>query len=121
MRELLETLRGHFDAIIIDTPPVLVATDAALLSTQSDATIAVVTAASTRKQELEGCLDTLDSVGAPVIGVLLNRFEISKTYGYSYKYGRYYSKYYSKYGYGYGYQEEAKPQSGSFFRRRAKV
>jgi tyrosine-protein kinase Etk/Wzc len=102
MRDVLETLRGQFDIIVIDSPPVLAATDAVLLSTQADATIVVASAGTTKEGDLEHSLERLGDVGAQVIGTLLNRFDLSMAYGYKYSYSQYGP--YSKYSYG---QEEA--------------
>ena len=102
MRDVLETLRGQFDIIVIDSPPVLAATDAVLLSTQADATIVVASAGTTKEGDLEHSLERLGDVGAHVIGTLLNRFDLSMAYGYKYSYGQYGP--YSKYSYG---QDEA--------------
>lgn len=104
MRELLDEFKGHFDVVIVDSPPVLVATDAVLLSTQCDATLLVVAAASTKKHELAHAREALDGVGAKVVGGVLNGFDATMAYGYGYKYSYYY-KYYSRYGYGYGYAD----------------
>ena len=98
MRDVLEMLRGQFDIIVIDSPPVLAATDAVLLSTQADATIVVASAGVTKEGDLDHSLERLDDVGAHVIGTLLNRFDISMAYGYKYSYGQYGP--YSKYSYG---------------------
>ena len=103
MRDILYALRDHFDVIVIDTPPVLAASDAVLLSTQSDATLVVVRAGKTKEGEVTLCMESLKEVGAEIIGTVLNSFDISMAYGGKYKYQRdYYSKYgpYSKYGYG---------------------
>ena len=98
MRDVLETLRGQFDIIVIDSPPVLSATDAVLLSTQADATIVVAAAGTTKEGDLSHSLARLDDVGAKVIGTLLNRFDLSMAYGYKYSYGQYGP--YSEYSYG---------------------
>ena len=98
MRDVLEMLRGQFDMIIIDSPPVLSATDAVLLSTQVDATILVAAAGATKEGDLDYSLERLDDVGAHLIGTLLNRFDLSMAYGYKYSYGQYGP--YSKYSYG---------------------
>lgn len=93
MRDLLEVFRDRFDVIVIDTPPLGAATDAALLATQCDATILVTRSGQTREAELEDAHETLDNVGATVIGTLLNDFDVSQAYGQKYKYDHY-----SKYG-----------------------
>ena len=106
MRDVLEMLRGQFDMIIIDTPPVLAATEAVLLSTQADATIIVAAAGKTKEGDLDHSLERLSDVGAHVIGTLLNRFDLSLAYGYKYSYGVYGP--YSKYSYGPG-EEQPEP------------
>lgn len=100
MRDLLASFRDTFDIVIIDTPPVLAATDASLLSTQADATLLVTRAAVSKEGEIKTAVEDLDSVGASVVGMLLNGFEIKMAYGQKYRYRHYthYSKY-SKYGY----------------------
>ncbi|HEX8297829.1 MAG TPA: polysaccharide biosynthesis tyrosine autokinase [Rubricoccaceae bacterium] len=97
MRDFLETMRGRFDIIVLDAPPVHAATDAVLLSTQADATVVVARAGSTKDYDLEAALDALNGVGARLIGIVLNGFDISLAYGYKY---RYTYRYGSDYAYG---------------------
>ncbi len=99
MRELAEEFRQHFDVVIYDAPPVLAATDAVVLSTQSDATLVVAHAGKTKDFELGQAMEALTNVGAPVIGTVLNGFDVSKAYGYRYKY---------QYRYGYEYADKPK-------------
>ena len=94
MRMLVERLRDLFDVIIFDSPPVLAATDATLLSTQCDATILVVGSGATDAEALEQVLGELKSVGANVTGVMLNRFDATHTYGYKHTYGYRQQSYY---------------------------
>ena len=95
MREMLHIARSKFDVIIMDAPPVLPATDAVLLSTQADATILVVAAGRSRRHEIELTLESLNSVGAPIIGAVLNQFDVSQSYAYKYRYKYRYSGAYS--------------------------
>ena len=106
MRELIRRLRGRFDTVIIDTPPVLAATDAAIMANYADVGIIVVRAGQSREGELEQAIDGLRRVDAPIVGTVFNGFDISMAYGYKYRY-RNYTKYgqYSKYGY-YGYRDD---------------
>ena len=94
MRMLVERLRELFDIIVFDSPPVLAATDATLLSTQCDATILVVGSGATDADALEQVVDELKSVGANVAGVMLNRFDATHTYGYKHTYGYRQQSYY---------------------------
>ena len=100
LRTLLDALRETVDVVVVDTPPVLVATDAVLLSTQADTTVLVVSAGTSKTGDIEQALAHLDDVGARVAGAVLNRFSLDKALGYAYTYGHY-SRYgsYSKYVY----------------------
>lgn len=116
MRSLVAWLRSQFDIIVFDSPPVLLATDSVVLSTQCDATIVVGTAAQTTHPELEHCLETLDGVGAKIIGTVLNQFAPRGTDRYGSRYA-YYGKYYGKNGYAYGYSEMSAGRFGRFIKR----
>lgn len=100
MNALLEKLKREYDVIVLDSPPILAATDAVVLSTQCDATLLVIRAGKTRESEMKYALKSLADVQAPVIGALLNGFSLTMAYGYSYRYPGY-TRYgmYSKYGY----------------------
>ena len=98
LRDLVAGLRQAVEVVVIDTPPVLVATDAVVLASQADATILVASAGGSKTGDIEQTLSHLDDVGAHVIGAVLNRFTLEKALGYAYTYGHYtrygsYSKY----------------------------
>ena len=104
-RNALAALREHFDFIVVDTPPVLAATDATLLSTQCDGTIMVTRAATTTEPELEESLANIEEVGSRVEGILFNAFKVSMAFGYKLRYRKY-----SKYGHYGHYESDAKPE-----------
>lgn len=103
MAAFLDMVKTEFDTIIFDTPPVLAATDATLLSTQCDATIVVARTGHTKEGELDYTMEAFTDVGARILGVVLNAFDISMAFGHKYRY-QHYTKYgrYPKYGYGAG-------------------
>ena len=88
-RNLMMALRDHFDYIVVDTPPVLAATDATLLSTQCDATVMVTRAAATMEAELDESLATLQDVGSDIEGIVFNAFDVSMAFGYKMRYRQY--------------------------------
>jgi len=118
MRAFLNTIQEIADVVIIDTPPVLAATDAVLLSTQADATVLVTRAGHTKSGDVDQALAHLDDVGAHVVGGVLNGFSLEHAFGYAYSYGHY-SRYgpYSKYG---AYTEETQSQSRRSKRKAAR-
>ena len=83
---LIESARQVFDAILIDSPPVLVATDALLLAEAADASLMVVSANQTDLKALEQARSALEGVGLPLAGIVVNRFDDSKGSGYAYGY-----------------------------------
>ena len=99
LRDLLQGLLQVVDVVVVDTPPVLAATDAVLLSTQADATLLMTSSGKSKVGDVRQALAHLDDVGARVVGAVLNRFSLDKALGYAYTYGHY-SKYgaYSNYG-----------------------
>ncbi|WP_179950945.1 polysaccharide biosynthesis tyrosine autokinase [Xylanimonas oleitrophica] len=71
MRALLARTRARYDVVILDAPPVLPVTDAAVLSTMADGTIVVVGSRRVRRQQLTHALRTLASVDARVLGLVM--------------------------------------------------
>lgn len=86
MAKLIERFREHFQFIVIDTPPVNSVTDAAVLSALVDGTILVVEHGRTSYPALGQAQESLDLVGAKVLGVVMNK--VRSREGYSRYYGR---------------------------------
>jgi tyrosine-protein kinase Etk/Wzc len=107
MRALIDKMKTQFDIIIFDSPPLLAATDASILSTLVDGTVVVVSAGRTRAEELDQGVEILDRVGGSVVGVLINNFDPHRAYGIGYRRGR--QQYY---GYGRHYQPAASGEAG---------
>ena len=66
----LETLQEQFEYVIIDAPPVLAVTDAEVLEKLSTGLLMLVATGLTVKQELEESLQTLDTAGTNVLGIV---------------------------------------------------
>lgn len=93
MRETLETLRGDYDYVVIDTPPVLPVTDTILLAALSDGVILVVRGQETPIDVAVKSRDRLTYARAKILGVVLN--DVDVTSGDYYQYQRYYYSYYA--------------------------
>lgn len=85
--ETLSGLRAVADTVLIDCPPVLPVTDAAVISTKVDGTLLVVTAGSSTRKQVVRTVELLRQVGAPLVGCVLNNTPSEG--GYSYVYHRY--------------------------------
>jgi Mrp family chromosome partitioning ATPase len=95
---------------VIDTPPLGSVIDAAVVSTKCDGTVIVIENNSVSYRFVQHVKEQLDVAGARILGVVLNKVDLSGKgyYGhYGNYYGRYYGKYYGKY-YG-SYGEESQP------------
>jgi capsular exopolysaccharide synthesis family protein len=96
MEKLLENLKGKFDIILIDSPPVMAVADASILALKVDGVILVYRIGKTARSALARTKTQLVESGALVKGVILNNIspEIEMRYGHYYHY-KYYGKYYS--------------------------
>jgi polysaccharide biosynthesis transport protein len=90
-RDIFTRLKDHFDLVLIDTPPVLPVTDAAILSQYADATLLLVAAGQTRRSDLHRAVEKLDQVGTTILGIVLNKVtrQTGRYYGYTYSYKAY--------------------------------
>jgi tyrosine-protein kinase Etk/Wzc len=90
LHALIESMRDHYDMIVIDSPPVLPMADAAALSKVADATIFVARQGMVSYGEVTESVSRLNKVGTEVDGLVFNGFEPSPLrYGYysdAYKY-----------------------------------
>ncbi|HDQ45914.1 MAG TPA: polysaccharide biosynthesis tyrosine autokinase [bacterium] len=86
MGRLIERLSAAYDMILIDSPPVISVTDAAVLSTRVDGTILVVRAGKTDREALILARQQLEKVKGRICGVGINGITQSRKYGHYYDY-----------------------------------
>lgn len=100
-KAMIETVRGLYDYVIIDTPPLGLVIDAAILAHHSDASLLVVKAGADKRRTVTKLKEQLEQSDSVFLGVILNKYDI-----HLYKYGSYGS--YGGYGsYGnYGKSDE---------------
>lgn len=92
MREILAKLEEQSDVIVLDTPPILSVTDAAVLSNLADGVILVVKIGQTHRGALERAVEQLRQVNARLLGVVVNDINMRRSRYYYYKnyaYNRY--------------------------------
>ncbi|MBZ4663241.1 MAG: putative exopolysaccharide biosynthesis protein [Caloramator sp.] len=106
MLNFISDVEKNYEYIIIDTPPVLMVTDAQVLSKYADGTILVVASGEAEKDAVVKAKELLTKVGANILGVVLNKLDTNRR-GY---YGYYYHYYY-------GQEQEKKKKKGFLFNR----
>ncbi|HEX4132664.1 MAG TPA: polysaccharide biosynthesis tyrosine autokinase [Pirellulales bacterium] len=97
-KELLDVLRGKFDMILIDTPPLLAVTDPCAVAPRVDSVLLVMRITKNVRPNAMRAKEVLDGLGAKVIGVVVNGVEMRRGYGHDSGYRRYGAG-------GYGYRD----------------
>jgi polysaccharide biosynthesis transport protein len=92
MRELVKGVKGQFDVIIFDCPPILGLSDASALSELAEGAIIVTQHRKFPKSMLVRVKGALQTIGTPCLGVVLNQVDVryDDTYRYYTRYGNYY-------------------------------
>lgn len=104
MSDLLKVLLTRYDTVILDAPPLLPVTDAAVLTTAADGAILIARYGAAKREQVQESADALRQIEGRLLGTVLN-FAPSKRrgkYGYGGDYG---------YDYGYGHSHQAESQS----------
>lgn len=104
LRDLLRTLRGRFEYVIIDTPPALAVTDSTLVGVLADGVVLTLRSNKVTREEARLVRDRLRQADVKVLGAVLNRYRSQQT-GVSRS-----DRYYEAYGYG---AEEDGSKAGS--------
>ena len=99
-KALIESVRAHYDVVIIDSPPVLVVPDARILAQVSDAVLFSVHWDKTSRHQVDEALRMFHNSNQRVTGLVLSQINAKqmKKYGYGGRYGAYAgygSKYYN--------------------------
>jgi Mrp family chromosome partitioning ATPase len=92
MEMLLKALRDTYDYVIIDTAPVSIVTDAAVLSQFADGVLFVIRQKEATFDQARQAKRNLETVNANILGVVINDFNmkhIDKSSSYYYSYYRY--------------------------------
>lgn len=89
-KAMIETVRGLYDYVIIDTPPLGLVIDAAILAHYSDASLVVAKAGADKRRTITKVKEQLEQSGSIFLGVILNKYDIhSDNYGSYGSYGDY--------------------------------
>lgn len=101
MQQMMTDLRNSHDYVIIDAPPLLPVTDAAVLAVHADGAIIVTKHGATKREQLRLAAQSLHAIDAKILGVIVNMIPAKAgNYGYGY-------------GYGYGYSPDGVSKHGT--------
>ncbi|MEM1086016.1 MAG: polysaccharide biosynthesis tyrosine autokinase [Verrucomicrobiota bacterium] len=92
MSELIQDVKQRFDLVLIDSPPILGVSDAAVLASEVDLTMVVVQHRKLPRNMLMRVKQAVENVGGHVIGVVLNNVDVRSDSQY-----QYYTSYYTYY------------------------
>jgi len=92
MSELLQDVKQRFDLVLVDSPPILGVSDAAVLASEVDLTMVVVQHRKLPRNMLLRVKQAVENVGGQVIGVVLNNVDVRSDSQY-----QYYTSYYTYY------------------------
>lgn len=99
MGSILEELKTSYDILLIDTPPALAVTDAAVLLPYVDGVLLVIKPGTTNMAPLRRLVSQFHQLNAYVLGAVLNDINLrNSSYGYYYRQYKYYNGYTSKDG-----------------------
>ena len=97
---MMNILRRYYDYVIVDTPPIGLVIDAAIISQKCDASILVAESGSVKRKALQKAKEQLEQTGTPFLGVILNKYDVSGdrygAYGAYGNYGNYGNKHENK-------------------------
>ena len=86
MEDILNSCIDNYDYVIVDTPPLLAATDAQIMSRVADATLLVVDMQVSKRKQIVEATKRLNNVGARLLGVVANKLELHENSYYHYDY-----------------------------------
>lgn len=86
MVDLVSELKGLADVVLIDAPPTIAVTDAAVMAAKVDGIVLVIDSTSVRPEMAQKAKDLLVKANGHILGVILNRVEIEEEHAYYYYY-----------------------------------
>ena len=89
---IFDSMKEHYDIILVDTPPIVTVTDAQLLASVSDGVIMVLNSDQSHKKLCKKALQLLSNVNAKILGVVLNKVEDNSAANYDRNYNPYFGR-----------------------------
>jgi len=95
MQEILRDAKTRFDVVLLDSPPLLAVTDAAVLATMVDGVVLVIRTERTKRDAVRRAISHVRSVRGRLLGAVLNDVDM-RSGAYYGSYGHYYYSYYGR-------------------------
>ena len=95
MSFLISNLKKRFDVLVLDSPPILPASDTLLLAPQVDGVVLMVKAGKINREMVKKAIEQLRMAKANLLGLALSHVDVKREGYYKY-YHKYYSKYYGE-------------------------
>ena len=92
-KRLIRKMKGEYDYVLIDTPPVGSVIDAVIVSEICDGAIMVIAKDQVSRRFIQNAKEQLEKSGCTILGAVLNKVEFSKRGSYGKYYGQYYGNY----------------------------
>lgn len=108
MNRLISAVKETYDYVLVDTAPLGLLVDAAIVARVCDGSVMVVDASNNSRRTVSAVQEQLVQANPNFLGVILNKVDDSG-HGYGYSYGKRYGYSYG-YGYGYGYGQSEKQE-----------
>lgn len=93
MRNVITHLTDEHDMVVIDTPPILSVADASIVATMADGVVLVVDPGQSTRREIRKSVETIQSVGGTLLGVVINKLSAHSSPQYYYYSQHYYANY----------------------------
>lgn len=89
MKNFIEELKENYDYIILDTPPIVLVTDAQILAHYTDGCLIVISSGEAERESVIKAKELLEKVDAKILGTVINKVDSKKKayYHYQYEYG----------------------------------
>lgn len=90
MKKFIFDMKNEFDYVLVDAPPITAVTDAQILASFLDGVLLVVSSGEAERELVKRSKDLLDKVNANILGVVLNKIDVTSRKGYAsyYYYGK---------------------------------
>ena len=96
MKDLISELKGRYDFVIFDSPPIMGVSDASILASEVDMTLQVIQYRRYPQPMNIRAKQMIEKVGGNLVGIVLNNINMSQDESYYYYSGYYHDYYYSK-------------------------